>query len=561
MGTRRSRFLWLLPLLVTIGITIVTLRWSLQFGRLSMTASYDDVTYLAESLSHVHRLKTQGLGTFASELIRLPPHSPLMFVCGLIGFLCIGLHDWAPYTIHAGVLLLSLVCVSWMARHAGWIARSALVLAAALLPISLQSILEFRPAAAASLFTAFGCIFIIDRLPTRVWSSRGLRIVALASLALLAKPSVFPATLALFGLACALSISAERLSVATNRAFRPVRSLILASFRLLGTTALFVSPHYLIAGPKIVRYIAGTLFGSEAAVWSFGSSRLSLAQHFLYYLKGERKLIGWPFFPGLALGIAILVVALAWGTRRVRFQSLAIAGMVLATYLIVSINKTKTPFLGLTFFAFLTVAVFAALAHVATSNRLKGRPLAAAALPCGVLLLAIIFFRVPLSPIQPVTAITRATDSAIRDILSRTIEHAKETSSLVFIPHVGQLNAQLLELEALKAGVVLRAKTTPFETDPAVYSKWFDASQMVIIADPHADMISTGFPVTTTLTTLRSMLDLHPDFALAFERTTPSGGRFSLFIRRPGSPVPPTAPQWNAIQLSERPNLFGACAA
>ncbi len=514
-----------------------TLGWSAQYGRLSIHSAYDDVSYLADGMGHAHRLRVEGVVACATELFRHPPHSPLMCVCAMIGFLCIGMHDWAPYAVHAGVLFLVLWCVSWMARHAGLIARSAIVLAAALLPISLQSILEFRPDAAAGFFTAFGCVFIILRLPLGVLSMQGFRIVGLAALALLAKPTVFPATLALFGLACAVSITAERLA-AGPRVARSVGSLVLASLRLLGVTAIIVAPHYLVAAPKIVRYISETLFSPNADVWSFGTSQLSLGMHLLYYLRGEKKLIGWAFYPGLALGIGTLISAHVRGTRRARFQAWAIAGMVLAAYLIVALNKAKTPFLGITFFAFLTAAVITGIVHVATANRLKGKPTLAAALPCAMLLTATVLFRVPPSPILSITPTTKATDSAIRELLARTIQCSQGNEPLAFFPHIGHLSGDLLQLEALKAGVVLRTRSTPFETDLAVYAKWLDASQMVVIADVNADMLVDNFPVTSVLQQVRGLLDERRDFALEMERTTPSGGRIALFVRRPGTMKP-----------------------
>lgn len=549
--------LWLPPLVLTAIVLVVALQWSCVYGRLSMTAAYDDVSYLAEGLTHYLRLCDQGFVRFARGIAAAPPHSPLTLICSIIGFAIFGAHDWAPYVVHGSVLLLVMLVLSWMARGAGRLPRVCLLIAFALLPLSWQSVMEFRPDAAASFATALGCVLIIQRLPERATSRRGLLIIGLAALALVSKPPVFPATLALFGLACVSSIAAQRLGMATKvPGF--LRERTMAMLRLGGLSALVVSPYYLFAGPRVVHYIMTVLFDKkEAAVWSFGTSEFTLKQHALYYLTGPGHLLmmGDSLLWLLIGGATVCALVGLYGSRDAKARCAAIVVVVAASYGVVFVNVTKTPFFGMTFYTLLVVGVFSGLCHVATINRLKGKLVLAAILPLFAMTLSVLKFRIPQSPVIQVTPTSRAADNVIRDVIDHTIELAQSDNPAVLTIHVGHLGHRLLELQGLKRGVHFGGRGEfPFETDPAYFAGELELAEMVLTADADADMVHQGFPVTKSLAAIRAMIDARIDFVLAFERRTPSGGRVSLFRRRPDfegldrstglGPVEGPFPQW-----------------
>src|SRR5438046_954623 len=82
---------------------------SLREGRLSLPATYDDVSYFEDAARRLQAIYDDGVAAWFLDLFRIPPHTPFGTLIPFFGFALFGMHDWAPAainTIWIAILLL-----------------------------------------------------------------------------------------------------------------------------------------------------------------------------------------------------------------------------------------------------------------------------------------------------------------------------------------------------------------------------------------------------------------------------------------------------------------------
>jgi hypothetical protein len=182
----------------TTGVTAVVLWISAERGRLSMPPKFDDVSYMIDGLRRLHELQRGGLAALVHDLISRPPHSPYSTAAALLGYLTFGLHDYAPYVVNTVVLLIFFRFVLHLSRGMTPLLRTCLV--AGVLPIPLVSLAinEFRPDFFSAELVMIGAMLLVAEPVVGAGPRRHLLIGAAFAGAILAKPTAFPATLAIF---------------------------------------------------------------------------------------------------------------------------------------------------------------------------------------------------------------------------------------------------------------------------------------------------------------------------------------------------------------------------
>ncbi len=104
--------LFLLIVTLSAIYTFVILQYSFQKGRLAQEITYDDVDYFQDGLQRLNLLHEKGLIEFIKNYVRQPPHSPSASLLAAVGFILLGVHDWAPYAMNC-VLVVILLWFTW----------------------------------------------------------------------------------------------------------------------------------------------------------------------------------------------------------------------------------------------------------------------------------------------------------------------------------------------------------------------------------------------------------------------------------------------------------------
>ncbi|MDX2018144.1 MAG: hypothetical protein SFY95_10975, partial [Planctomycetota bacterium] len=551
--------LWLPALVAWPLVTVVALHASLRIGRLSVLSTYDDISYLCQPALSLHALQAGGFRGLVAQLWQEPPHSLILWVTGFLGQLVLGVHDWVPYAAHSVVLLFVLAFAAWLLRFAPAWLRWIGVGFVALLPVSWQTVGELRPDFAASFLTAAACILAVERPAGPASRGRRWVIASLIALALLAKPTFFPATIALAGFGCLLGGAVRALRAREGRVALFGRVFV-GSLKVAGLALAIVAPYFALIGPRLISYIRDTLYSDQTSVWSFGTDKFTPAQHLGYYFKeGAHPMMEHGLWACIAVAGASGLVAIVRGSLRTRLSAVALLALTLASFAIVYVNVIKTPYFGLTFYSFLVLGAVAAMGGALTTDRLRPGPglltIATGLVPCVALAGAVVEFEIPRSPVASPSSALRRADPIFREAIAEAAKHAPRENARVLVPAVGHLGFVAVTYEGLKLGTRLDAYTFWFVTDEAAYERSFDVADMVLLADRHTEETNPHFPVLGVLDRIGVQIAARTDFRLARAWRTPAGGTISLYTRHPdftgfvarsglGAPEGPF-PRWN----------------
>jgi 4-amino-4-deoxy-L-arabinose transferase-like glycosyltransferase len=339
-----GRTAWVVAAVLSALFTAFQVQSSFHSGALSLPVTYDDVGYFNDALARLNVLYRDGGGAFLHGFWSSPPHAPLQTLLALVGFGLFGPQRWAADAMNALPLVLLL------RLFLGFACRSlplttASILAGALLafPIFGLLVLEFRPDALCAILTATGALTIAadprwyegDRKAHAVSSSLFVG-------AMLAKPTLAPVTVAVYGVAVMSVVMLQ--STSKDDARRIARMAAISG----GIGVLVVLPYYVAVSRHLYEYITVNAFGSQAGIWARNSATENPAA---YYLTGPggKAAVGTPW---LALaGVLIVIGAPTW-LRRWRTTA-AVCATTLMAYLSVTVVSMKSPFIGLVAPAFI----------------------------------------------------------------------------------------------------------------------------------------------------------------------------------------------------------------
>jgi 4-amino-4-deoxy-L-arabinose transferase-like glycosyltransferase len=321
---------------------------SIQMGRLSLPADYDDVAYLSSAQQWLNETPMHGI--FGNLLALINQHAPIATALAALSFALGGAVDWPPYVAN-GVLLALTVLGAMLFLKAEklplWLA-GFLALCLVAVPFFQQAVTEFRPDPFAGMAIAF-CMLLLFRAPVFSLSrNRQFALGLLFGAALLMKPSVFLA--AGFILAVAVLSSCAGFLIERKLKLREQAGSIVRSLGWLLAGAMVVFGPYLIAqGGAILGYTYMALF-TLADVNDFNGS---FAQHASFYatgLGGGGIALGPWFWLGTMTMAARLVAT--WRNDPQRLPSLGAGyAALLVIYLVLTLTAVKHYFLGSMFYA------------------------------------------------------------------------------------------------------------------------------------------------------------------------------------------------------------------
>src|ERR1700687_5586599 len=337
-----------LILLLTAIITYAGIQASLEFGRLSIPPTYDDVAYITAAARWLTAWSSRSL--VVSLLALLGDHAPFSTLTAVAGFLLTPDSYVGHYAINA------IVVAGFMSGVAALVWRSNLADIAicltgiACFPLMVQAINEARP----DLPWGFASGLAIGAIVYAPIQRRSLPAVAMlglaCGLAALIKPSALPVSLACFGGVFLISSLGDRFdsgSLPTPRD-AALRVLIFG----LGVVIALV-PYLSVSFIQIAEYIWRTLVENRA-LWALDAG---LYDHAVFYSFGPVGHLA--LHEGLPVGLGLFAARLALGAYLrskdlVRALVLLSAGVV--TYAIPSISVVKSYFLGAMFYGALIVS-------------------------------------------------------------------------------------------------------------------------------------------------------------------------------------------------------------
>ncbi len=355
-GTQKSGWLWLFALCAVVALIVIS--WSFERGRLQYQMDYEDIITHIDGLKRWHDLSEGGVGQLLANYSKSPAHCPLHSFMAAAGFMFFGVHDWAPYVLNVFVLFAFLALVRRETRTLGFYPSLLAVLGALFVPLSFQSIHQFRPDFPCALATLWGMV-VFPRWRQVNYGKMAAVSGALFGLALLAKPPFFPYTLAMGALPLFFSLVEgikEKKSAAG--AWLP----ILRSWPFFLATALVAGPHYLVAWKKILEYIDLNQFGENAHVWKMtGGLDFQLAYHVFGY--SGIFMLGHAVWLILALSGCGLVLSVILRKRDGQHsqQLIRLLSFSVWAWIFIAWNSHMNPFFGLAFqYGIVLVGMFTA---------------------------------------------------------------------------------------------------------------------------------------------------------------------------------------------------------
>jgi len=340
---------WVLLVIASIAFSALALSYSSQYGRLLFEVDYEDVITHLDGLERYRDFADGGVVSFLSEYVKTPPHAPLHSMMAAGAFAVFGVHDWAPYAANVFVLFGLFGAVLYVIRPLATLPVNVLaIIFAAGFPITFLSIYDFRPDYPAAVFSVWGVLLLMNWNPLRNSRLQGFLAGGAFACALLAKPTVFPYTVALGG-----AVLAVALLRAQTRPYSFARAVVSIgrTWPFFVANIVIALPHFIVAGPRLVEYMIRNQIGADKASWSLkGSFFENSAYHLLGY-SGSFQLGDQRW---IALGLVVVGSTLMIFSRPLRnalfsldFPVLTgIAGIALFG---VAINHHGNPYFGLVF--------------------------------------------------------------------------------------------------------------------------------------------------------------------------------------------------------------------
>ena len=466
-----------------------------------------------------------------------------------------GVHDWAPYAgnsvlITGFFLLADRLTVGLRSWH-----KACLCVLLMSFPLLARAATTCRPDFAAALLTSAGVFAVAGTRASRwdfIRTSLGRRIAVGAwfGAAVLAKPSVFPSTLAIMcactGAAAVSHLMTERSRGSANdRSFRRIAKALSPCF---ATAFLATIPYFALQGRQTLQYIFDNTIGVNAAVWAYPGN---MGQVLTFYLIGPGA-DGMLSGHRLVLVIAATAATLFYARRR-RFRYFAaifpVAAALAVAYAVCTANRMKNEFLGLTFQVCLVFSVVAAIRNLILSQLARRQLPWAEALLLIITLSGVLGFKWPdrvgtldAAGIRPQTEVAER----LFDISRSQVESTGNSIAAprVFVTFTGRISAYLFNYMALKQHISIQFYDLSVGGDINRYFAALDSADMVITCDPdmgrelsreEVGLVSNYVPNAAFREALLSAIRARSSYTLLAQVPYPSS-RYCFYVYKRRSP-------------------------
>lgn len=331
------------------AFTAAQIRRSMATGRLASLPQYDDVTYMLQGLARERVLREDGPIAFVRNMVESPLWSPWGSLGATLGYAALGMREWAPYAVNGLLLLALLLLIDRAMRGASIAVKLVCWMLALAIPLSAHAIADFRPDFATAFATAAAMLCIL-RIRATVSARRAAALAgAVAAAALLAKPTVFAATVVYLGGSGVIMVTRELLRLrSASRADGSIKHLAVNVGVCAGAAMILIAPQYALQHKAYWYYFKINTFGDRAALWDRGLSGLENVGYFLTGPAGE-LMFGPMLIPLMAVAIGGTVFALTRKERDTGWRLVQLWIAAVGCLTLPSMNATKNPYFGLVF--------------------------------------------------------------------------------------------------------------------------------------------------------------------------------------------------------------------
>ena len=563
--------------IAAIIISLAVISWSFQHGRLQYQMDYEDIITHIDGLKRLTDLSEGGGGVYLANYLKMPPHAPLHSMMASIGFIIFGVKDWAPYAVNALVLFAFLALVQRETRSLGswpsWLA----VLGAIFVPVSFESIHEFRPDFPCALATLWGMV-LYPRLRDQEFCIKAALSGLAFGLALLAKPPFFPYTLAMGGWPWLMVVVA---GARDKKSIKGIWILIFKSWPFFAGAALVAGPHYLVAWQRILGYIQQNQFGADAHVWKMKGG---IGYQLVYHLFGA----GGQFMLGkgvvILIGLAATGLILSFLRRRNDQENsgrfLRLFGFMAWAWLLIAVNPHENPFFGLTFqYGLVLVAMFSLAWFFSIASTAEWPLKAATGVPLAVVL-AIFYLGIPLpeysqnvgfasdTNLNPaeIKEFTRMLPVRVYEIIKKYRPYSD--SGYTLLSSYGIVSSHRLQWLADKGKQDFTVFAVPFVPLEQLLSMFRqDPNQIhhvdfVIVTEANAEGVFEHLPNAKTSEGLLEWIREQHSYSCVETVKTPSGKKYCIFMALPNfsifSSMEGLAPKSKPLEIAGHPVVIPA---
>ncbi len=363
-GSIRSR----LPinLALTAVFTLLQIQQSIAFGRLSAIQQYDDVVYHINGLARLEILRQGGMLALLDSFWNQIMWAPWGVLAATLGFTFFGPDPWSIYVINGLLVLAMLSIIDWLTPGATLRVKVMCWIVALCLPMMGHAITDFRPDFAAAFATA-AAILAVLRINASPRARKAAVIAgALAGIALLAKPTIFAATIVYIGIG-GMAMTLREIYLCRKNPDSKWRDLFINIVITASTTALVASIHYYRFGHIYFNYFWENTFGDRAKHWD---RQLTGFENIEYFLTGPGGILvfGRQLLPLLILAAAGTLSILLSRQSALKNYIIQLWIVSIGCLLIPATNATKNPYFALVFSVLLLIIAMMGLRHMLTSS-------------------------------------------------------------------------------------------------------------------------------------------------------------------------------------------------
>jgi hypothetical protein len=531
--TKKYGWELVIPLVISIAITVIAVSYSITKGKLAFPPWYDDSHSMVEGALRLMTYQAQGIHGAYEEYMQRFPHSFLHYYWASLVFGIAGIHDSTVYWANVVFVLLALTAVWMLIRDYGLFGSTFLTAAFAGVPVIFNVVYDFRSECALAPILFAGCIAVVLALVSykKAWYYIIVSGILFA-VGFGIKPAMFPYTFGMMGGACLVwmlflrkkSFKAMSFTEKLNARFLPAIGLL-----FIGVTPFFF--HYWIYRKQILGYIIFNGFQNE-----FYKQPSGLLGQLSYHLIGFPAMLNlggfkWYLLTLSVLGVMGATVFLRQDSASLKIKIYAVAVLMGISYFGIAVNHMVQNYFCMTFDLLLSASACLGVVWIASllPPKLKVIP------PLLIFTIVIVTWRVPVSQ-DYLGETTKQGKGAVEwrqkapglifdKILSEAYgqDHPK-----IWVGAHGWVDGNTLSWEAIKRGLKWKAFSY-YEQSPSLKNEPPKDMDFIVLYPPETMGISDLPLNKDIIAMIRRTGEIHETWRLFSEVADPEGNKVLLY--------------------------------
>lgn len=519
---------------LTVAFTWLCVAESHQNGRLASSPNYDDCVYFYSGATLLDAVKREGWAGVGKTIAKMGLHSPFSTILAACSFALFGPSEASPYHGNLIVVLIYLSGIGWFLRRLPpltWLFFLTLFLTP---PFITMGVVEFRPDIAWAVTVGFGAVFIVTAEQIFRRPATGAFAGLLMALALLIKPSTFVMTGILFsGAACSRLIGAGLRGEWRTTSSRQV---VIGVIAFIVTVLLISGPYAWRFGASTWNYFIENSFGINKDIWAYqGGFKDAL----LFYISGEGARSNLHVSGWIVSGTGIVsFIYLYRNQPGQRWKLLVLLGLIASAFVINTVAKMKSPFLGGGIYGVMYFgsawAIAGASVHMASNLDARSR-FRITGIRAVLLLLAVSFYHWP-SYSNWGNDRTRCENyrAAHKHMQALLDQHRQKPPSGILFTQAGPIVMEATGLWFPFNERNVRLGSAAFFRTESEFAENYPKWDWVVIQEQGVMGSSENMPSEALLPGFLAIIRADPEFAVISDFTSANGRHVWIYAKRPG---------------------------